>query len=150
MQSDFHILCLWQIGLFDYKYCCNTPHVNANQLGYLQWCKVTWPCITAMMHGRSSTRSSFVRSGSQLAMRQLSLPAMPRRQHITNSCYFPTNTIKQFTIRTSHAHVLIIRKFILFITLPHNAMCTGGINTHEGSSIVTLCCIIFKLFIIHL
>jgi len=35
----FHILWLWHSGLFDYKSCCNTPHVNAHQLGFnLQWC----------------------------------------------------------------------------------------------------------------
>ena len=27
--------CDWHSGLFDYKYCCNTPHVNAHQLGLL-------------------------------------------------------------------------------------------------------------------
>jgi len=40
--SVFHILWLWQNGLFDYKYCFNTSQVNANQF-CLQWCTVTWP-----------------------------------------------------------------------------------------------------------
>jgi len=51
MWSVFHILWLLQNGLFDYNYCCSTQHVNADQLGYLQWCTATWQCITAMMHG---------------------------------------------------------------------------------------------------
>jgi len=51
MWSFFRILWLWQNGLFVYEYYRNTPLVNANQLGYLQWCMVTWPCIIAVMHG---------------------------------------------------------------------------------------------------
>jgi len=31
------ILWLWHSGLYDYKYCCNTPHVNSHQLGQHTW-----------------------------------------------------------------------------------------------------------------
>jgi len=29
----FRIMLLWQSGLFDCKYCRNTHHINADQLG---------------------------------------------------------------------------------------------------------------------